>query len=144
MRVLIFCLVSFCAGAQIKGIEDADTIQAYESYICGCFGTVYFDFDDSYYQILVFDADYSKIGVNQFDIVTNKLTEVLSANGLDIKSPNESDASSSYPNISSIRSRYKSGGYVAEENFRYAINDHIISFTYSNTEISLYIFKKAL
>jgi len=147
MRVLVFCLISFCAGAQVKGIENADTMFAYDNYKCGCLGAVYVDFGgsfgDGYFHTMVFDADYSSVGVKQLDIVYNKFVDIMKLNELDIKKPYEANSSSPYPNIYDIKKMYNMGR-VPEESFKYLINGYIISFSYSSTQISLDIFEKAI
>jgi hypothetical protein len=147
MKVLVFCFISFCAGAQVKGLEDVDTMFAYDNYMCGCLGAVYVDFGDgfgdTYFRTMVFDADYSNVGIKQLEKVYNKFTEIMKLNELDIKKPYEADASTPYPNISDIKKMYNMGR-VPEESFKYLINGYIISFSYSKTQISLDIFEKAL
>jgi hypothetical protein len=140
MRVLVFVLISFCAGAQVRGIESVDTMYAYDMYNCGCLAAVYDNFEKDYDLMMSFDSDYVSVGLNELNIVYGKLVSILDSNGVSISSPSYSFSSLDFPDISVIKKQFKSG-YVSESRFKYNINDMIVSFVYSSTQIQLFIYK---
>jgi len=140
MRVLVFVLISFCAGAQVRGIESVDTMYAYDMYNCGCLAAVYDNFEKDYDLMMSFDSDYVSVGLNELNIVYGKLVSILDSNGVSISSPSYSFSSLDFPDISVMKKQFKSG-YVSESRFKYNINDMIVSFVYSSTQIQLFIYK---
>ena len=139
-KLALFFIIPFFGFTQVKGIQTKDTLDFYDMTICGCPCVVYDNISGTYDYHYAFYDDNHNIGDAEVDKIYNKLVEILSLNGLNIKKPFESIPKSTQIDVNQIKKSYKLGN-VKDSRYNYNVGDYLICFLYSNKEIELFIYK---